>query len=129
MIRNILLNLLVLISIAVILIFGAFEGTFSFINILDAFFIVAILSFFIGLLTFSNATEVLRSTGHALKVMFSPRQRDTYKSFYETKTEQDEERKNNTRSTKRTGLATIIASVIIIAIDLILSILLTNNIL
>jgi hypothetical protein len=122
MIVAILLNFLLIVLGTVFVIFLSFDGVFTVWNMTDAGFIVSILVFFMGLLTFSNATQVLQSTGYVLKELFLPR-RSEYKSYYDYKQDKKEVRR------KGVGLPTLIAGTIALAIDLVVAILLMNGIL
>ena len=121
MILRIFINLLAIVVFVVITVLGAFEGIFSLRNVVDAGFIVSILVFFIGLISFTNATEVLRSTGFVLKKMFTPNTRKAYQKFYEYKEEKKEVRE------KTLGLPTLIAGTLVLIIDFILATMIMNN--
>ena len=81
----------------------------GYINVLDSLFVVNITYLFIGLLTLSNAGQVLRSTGFALRNMFLPG-KIKYRNYYDYL-------QNNPRNReKTTGLATLMVGLIITAI-------------
>ena len=103
----------VFITVMMILLF--FEATFSFKNILDAAFIVGIVTFFIGLLIFSNATEVFKTTGFVFKSMFSSRFKNQYVNFYAYAEEQKKQKE------KLAGFPVMIVGLVVTIADVILA--------
>lgn len=86
----------------------------NYINVLDATFVVGIFYFFIGLLTLSNAGQVLRSTGYGLKNFFWPG-KIKYRTYYEYL-------ENNPRNReKTTGLATMMVGLVYVILNVILA--------
>lgn len=123
MILRILINLLAIVVFVVITVLGAFEGIFSLRNVVDAGFIVSILVFFLGLLSFTNATEVLVSTGFVLKQLFTPSTRRGSSSYFDHKEEKKEVKE------KTLGLPTLIAGSLVLIVDIVLATMIMNQVL
>ena len=85
-------------------------------NILDATFIVGIITFFLGLLMFTNATQVLKSTGFVLKQRFSNKFRTKYMDFYTY------DKENEKKKERITGLPILLVGLTVVIVDLIISI-------
>lgn len=89
------------------------EGQF----LLNAFFVPGVLTFFIGLLSLTNATEIFKATGYALGTMFKGRigvGGTRYQNFYKNR---DPKNKNHDKTTGLPvllmgGLVTIVCIVI-----------------
>ena len=90
------------------------EYGIGYVHVLDSVFVVNITYFFVGLLTLSNAGQVLRSTGYALKNMFWARQ-SKHKTYY------DYLQANPRKREKSTGVATMTVGLILSAIVSILA--------
>ena len=115
MIKRFLITLGSAALLSYLLILTRFDNEFIKINILDATFVVGMVYFFMGLLTVTNATQVFRSTGFALKNLFSPRRSVRHLSFYDYK--QQKEKDND----KTTGIPAIVVGFLIIMMDIIMS--------
>jgi hypothetical protein len=103
--------ILVIIALTILVFFKA---TFSFVNILDAAFIVGIITFFIGLLIYSNATDVFKTTGFVFRQILSSRFKNQYQNYYAFAQEKKKQKE------KTAGFPIMIVGGVIVIIDLIL---------
>lgn len=104
----------IVLSFAIIVLF--MNRVFDVKTILDATFIVGIITFFIGLIIFSNASEILKSTGYVFKTIFSSRFKSQYHNYYAYKAEKQKEKE------KLAGLPILIIGGVVVTINLILSV-------
>lgn len=115
MIKRFILTILVVGLLSAAIIGTSMNNDYSMINIVDATFIVGILTFFLGLLMLTNATQVLKSTGFVLKQRFSRKLRSQYLDYYAYAKEHEKKRE------KTTGLPMLTIGFIMVVTDIILS--------
>jgi hypothetical protein len=66
----------------------AFEGSYEYAFLADAFFIVGIIMFFTGLIMMTDATKIFTSFGYTFKTMF--RRKPMSQSFYDYKLQKEQ---------------------------------------
>lgn len=116
MIKRFILTIAMVIGFSLIIIAWRFNGNFTLINIVDATFIVGIITFFMGLVLLTNAFEIMRSMGYTLKMLMTPRLKRQYENFY------DYSQANKKHKEKTTGIPALIIGAIVVIVDIIIAV-------
>jgi len=114
MIKRFLLNLIVSGLGIYLLLRTAYDGIYTYKNIVDASFVVGMIFTAFGLITSSNAGKVFHGVGFAFKQMFS-RKNYTHLAFYDYK------RKKEEKNGSVTGVYTLSVGLLIVIISTIIS--------
>jgi hypothetical protein len=115
MFRKILITIIVNAFLVIGLVVSFNEAVFSLLNVVNASFVVGILTFYIGLILTTNAASLFRATGYALKGMFTWRLKKSHRDYYKHLQEHDK------KHDKTTGVPLLIVGGLVTTINVILS--------